>query len=221
MKEWCGQEVKIKKSGRETETSLKPHNVCFLSAARSISDCRRTSLCKWGSSAWSWGVGGQRVARPCCEAQQEADLSRSLPRDLGFLLSRKAVCAITLWFWNSTFMVLTFIPVLVLICIFSPPGAGLRPPLSISLCGGSSSNHERRALFPARVWLIHVSKCSGPDRGSVGSVALKDSHMTLLFGLMKLKWSAFTFLIDLFLNCLSQPVKNKYVEYNQQMFTKT
>lgn len=40
--------------------------------------------------------GGQRVARPCGEAQQEANLSRSLPGDLGFLLSRKTVCAISL-----------------------------------------------------------------------------------------------------------------------------
>lgn len=77
------ENVREKKSWRkrETERSLRPHNVCFLSVSSvwPILDWRRTLLCGRLARVFCLELlEGQLVARPRCGAPQEDDLSRSL-----------------------------------------------------------------------------------------------------------------------------------------------
>lgn len=72
-----------KKSGRkrETERSLRPHNVCFLfvSSVQHILRLEKDSIVQASNEGFlSGAVEGQLVAKPRCAAPQEDNLSRSL-----------------------------------------------------------------------------------------------------------------------------------------------
>lgn len=86
-RKWKCQRKKRSWRKRETERSLRPHNVCFLSVSSvwSISGGRRTLLCR--RLARVFCLERQLVARPCCGGRRPIWVTRITDWTAGQLTS--------------------------------------------------------------------------------------------------------------------------------------